>query len=106
MEQYINSAQNRSYPFTYTLSADTWTDISVTIPPMKDGSSWNETNGIGVRVVFDPWDLEIILEEQQGYGHSEQDKGATGAVRILATNGATWEVTNSLITSRQRGNRS
>ena len=87
-----NSAQNRSYPFTYTLSADTWTDISVTIPPITDGSSWNETNGVGARVVFDMGSGDNF-RGAAGQWNSAQDEGATGAVRILETNGATWEVT-------------
>ena len=87
-----NSAQNRSYPFTYTLSADTWTDISVTIPPITDGSSWNETNGVGVRVVFDMGSGDNF-RGTAGQWNSAQDEGATGSVRILENNGATWEVT-------------
>ena len=87
-----NSAQNRSYPFTYTLSADTWTDISVTIPPITDGSSWNETNGVGARVVFDMGSGDNF-RGAAGQWNSAQDEGATGAVRILETNGATWEIT-------------
>ena len=87
-----NSAQNRAYPFTYTLSADTWTDISVTIPPITDGSSWNETNGVGARVVFDMGSGDNF-RGAAGQWNSAQDEGATGAVRILETNGATWEVT-------------
>ena len=87
-----NSGQNRSYPFTYTLSADTWTDISVTIPPITDGSSWNETNGVGARVVFDMGSGDNF-RGTAGQWNSAQDEGATGSVRILETNGATWEVT-------------
>ena len=87
-----NSGQNRSYPFTYTLSADTWTDISVTIPPITDGSSWNETNGVGARVVFD-MGCGDNFRGTAGQWNSAQDEGATGSVRILETNGATWEVT-------------
>ena len=86
-----NSAQNKSYPFTYTLSANTWTDISITIPPITSGS-FNESNGVGLRIVFDMG----CVNEFRGTANqwnSAQDEGATGAVRILETNGATWEVT-------------
>ena len=79
-----NSAQNRSYPFTYTLSANTWTDISVTIPPITDGSSWNETNGVGVRVVFDMGSGNNF-RGTAGQWNSAQNEGATDAVRILET---------------------
>ena len=47
-----NSAQNRSYPFTYTLAQNTWTDVKITIPPITSGS-FNEDTGVGLRVVFD-----------------------------------------------------
>jgi hypothetical protein len=87
-----NSAQNRSYPFTYTLSADTWTDVSVTIPPITDGSSWNEDVGVGLRVVFDMGSGNTF-RGPAGQWNSAQDEGATGSVRILENNGATWEVT-------------
>jgi hypothetical protein len=87
-----NSAQNRSYPFTYSLSANTWTDISITIPPITDGSSWNEENGVGLRLVFDMGSGDNF-RGTAGQWNSAQDEGATGAVRILETNGATWYVT-------------
>jgi len=86
-----NSAQNRSYPFTYTLSANTWTDISITIPPITSGS-FNETNGVGLRIVFD-MGCGNEFRGTAGQWNSAQDEGATGSVRILETNGATWEVT-------------
>ena len=89
---FQNSAQNRSYPFTYTLAQNTWTDVSVTIPPITDGSSWNETTGVGLRLVFDMGSGNNF-RGTAGQWNSAQDEGATGAVRILETNGATWFVT-------------
>ena len=86
-----NSAQNLSYPFTYTLVADTWTDVKITIPPITSGS-FNETDGVGLRVVFD-MGSGSSFRGTAGSWNSAQDEGATGAVRILETNGATWEIT-------------
>ena len=86
-----NSAQNRSYPFTYTLVANTWTDVKITIPPITSGS-FNETNGVGLRVVFDMGSGSAFRGTANQW-NSAQDEGATGAVRILETNGATWYVT-------------
>jgi hypothetical protein len=87
-----NGAANRSYPFTYTISAaNTWEQISVTIPGDTSGT-WLTTNGIGVYVRF-------------GYGTGSSRSGtantwaaanydsATGAVSVTATSGATWYVT-------------
>ena len=87
-----NSGQNRSYPFTYTLVANTWTDVKITIPPITDGSSWNEDNGVGARVVFD-LGCGSNFRGTAFQWNSAQDEGATGAVRLLETNGATWEIT-------------
>ena len=86
-----NSAQNRSYPFTYTLVANTWTDVKITIPPITSGS-FNEAEGVGLRVVFD-MGCGNNFRGTANQWNSAQDEGATGAVRILETNGATWYVT-------------
>jgi hypothetical protein len=48
----INGASTYSYPFTYTISsANTWTQISVTIAGPTSGA-WLTTNGIGAYVLF------------------------------------------------------
>ena len=86
-----NSAQNRSYPFTYTLAQNTWTDVKITIPPITSGS-FNEADGVGLRVVFD-LGCGNNFRGTANQWNSAQDEGATGAVRILETNGATWYVT-------------
>ena len=86
-----NSAQNRSYPFTYTLAQNTWTDVKITIPPITSGS-FNEDIGVGLRVVFD-LGCGNNFRGTANQWNSAQDEGATGAVRILETNGATWYVT-------------
>jgi len=86
-----NSGQNKSYPFTYTLAANTWTDVKITIPPITSGS-FNESTGIGLRVVFDMGSGNNFRGTANQW-NSAQDEGATGAVRLLETNGATWYVT-------------
>ena len=86
-----NGDQNRSYPFTYTLVANTWTDVKITIPPITSGS-FNETNGVGLIVVFDLGCGDAFRGTANDW-RTAQDEGATGSVRILETNGATWEVT-------------
>jgi hypothetical protein len=48
-----NSAYNRSYPFTYAISAaNTWEQKTVTIAGDTSGT-WLTTNGIGITVYFD-----------------------------------------------------
>ena len=85
-----NSAQNRSYPFTYTLVANTWKDVKIIIPPITSGS-FNEGTGVGLRVVFD-LGCGNNFRGTANQWNSAQNEGATGAVRILETNGATWEI--------------
>ena len=85
-----NSAQNLSYPFTYTLAQNTWTDVKITIPPITSGS-FNEGDGVGLRVVFDMGSGSAFRGTANQW-NSAQNEGATGAVRILETNGATWWV--------------
>jgi hypothetical protein len=87
-----NSASDRSYSFTYTISvADTWEQKSVTIAGDTTGT-WLTTTGIGINVIF-------------GLGAGPDRSGtagawaganyvsATGAVSVIGTLNATWYVT-------------
>jgi len=47
-----NSGDTLSYVFTYTLTANTWTKVSITIPGSTSGTWVGATNGIGVVVRF------------------------------------------------------
>ena len=85
-----NESQNRSYPFTYTLVANTWKDVKIIIPPITSGS-FNEGTGVGLILVFDMGSGNEFRGTANQW-NSAQDEGATGAVRILETNGATWEI--------------
>ena len=85
-----NESQNRSYPFTYTLAQDTWKDVKIIIPPITSGS-FNEGTGVGLILVFD-MGCGNEFRGTAGQWNTAQDEGATGAVRILETNGATWEI--------------
>jgi len=86
-----NSAQNRSYPFTYTLTQNTWTNIKIIIPPITSGS-FNEDNGVGLRVVFDLGSGNNF-RGTAGQWNSAQNEGATGAVRLIENASATWDIT-------------
>jgi hypothetical protein len=87
-----NSAHNRCYPYSYTVSSSNiWTQISVTIPGDTTGT-WLTTNGVGVEVIF-------------GLGVGSSNSGTantwaaanyfapTGAVSVVGTNGATFYIT-------------
>jgi hypothetical protein len=87
-----NSAHNRSYPFSYTISvADTWEQKSITVTGDTTGT-WLTDNGIGIQVIF-------------GLGGGSTRSGtagswqastlytATGATSVVGTNGATFYIT-------------
>jgi hypothetical protein len=87
-----NSAGNRSYPFTYTISvANTWEQKTITIAGDTSGT-WVTNNGIGIYV-------------QLGLGTGSTWNGtagawaagnfisATGATSVVGTNGATFYIT-------------
>jgi hypothetical protein len=89
---FNNSAYNRSYPFSYTISsANTWTQISVTIAGDTTGT-WESTNGTGIFVWFG---LGVGSTNQ---GTANTWAGAayyspTGATSVVGTNGATFYIT-------------
>jgi hypothetical protein len=88
-----NSAQNRSYPFSYTISsANTWTAISVTIAGDTTGTWIGATNGIGLVVNFG-LGVGSTLSGTAGAWAGANYLSATGATSVVGTNGATWYVT-------------
>jgi hypothetical protein len=87
-----NSAANRVYPFTYSISsANTWTNISITIAGDTSGT-WLTTNGIGIRVVFGLGNGSSV-SATAGAWTAGNYWSATGAVQVVATNGATFYIT-------------
>jgi len=87
-----NSANNRSYPFTYTINAaNTWEYETITIAGDTSGT-WLTTNGTGVRVVFNQGVGSNLLGTAGAWAGANYD-GATGQVNLVATSGATWYIT-------------
>ena len=89
----MNSAYNRSYPFTYTISsANTWTSISITIAGDTSGTWIGATNGIGLRVI---WGLGVgsTFSGTAGSWSGNQYWSATGATSVVGTSGATFYIT-------------
>jgi hypothetical protein len=88
-----NSAENRFYPFSYTISAaNTWEQKTVTIAGDTTGTWIGATNGTGLQIIF-----------SLGFGSSYTGGGSawtastyyqpTGSTNLVATNAATWLVT-------------
>jgi hypothetical protein len=81
-----------SYPFSYSVpSANTWTQISITVPG-NTSASWSTNNAVGIWCVF-------------GLGSGSSAQGTvntwqsgifdqpTGTVSVVGTNGATFYIT-------------
>ena len=87
-----NSAFDRSYPFTYSISvANTWEYKTVTIAGDTSGT-WLTTTGIGIRVTFGlgvGTDFSGTSGAWAGAGYLS----ATGAVSVIGTLNATWYIT-------------
>jgi hypothetical protein len=88
----LNSAQDRSYPFNYTISsANTWTQISVTVAGDTSGT-WLTTNGIGIRVDFSLGTGTTYSGAANAWAGTLY-WSATGATSVVGTNGATFYIT-------------
>jgi hypothetical protein len=89
----VNSAGTYSYPFTYTISsANTWTQISVTIAGPTAGTWIGATNGIGISVYFG-LGCGSTWSGTAGSWSANYYFSATGATSVVGTNGATFYIT-------------
>jgi hypothetical protein len=87
-----NDGQNRSYPFTYTISsANTWTTISITVAGDTSGT-WLTNNGRGVTVWFN-LGTGSTLSGTAGAWAAAGYYSATGATSVVGTSGATFYIT-------------
>ncbi len=89
---FKNSAANRSYVASYTVSAsNTWEQKTITIAGDTSGT-WLTTSGIGLRLYF----TLAAGSAQVGSAGSWQAAdlyGVTGGISVVGTNGATFYIT-------------
>lgn len=86
------SAATRSYPFTYTISsANTWTQISVTITGDTTGT-WATDNTSSLTVSFG-LGAGSTFSGTAGSWQAGNYVSATGATSVVGTNGATFYIT-------------
>jgi len=88
-----NSAANRSYPYTYTISsANTWEQKTITIAGDTSGTWVGATNGVGLQVL---WGLGVgsTYSGTAGAWAATNYLSATGATSVVGTNGATFYIT-------------
>jgi hypothetical protein len=87
-----NYASTRSYPFFYTLPANTWTKVVMTIPGDTAGTWVMYGNAGSAYVVFD-LGCGSNFRGPAGAWASGSYNGVTGAVSVVATNAAQFQVT-------------
>jgi len=88
-----NGANNRSYPFTYSISvADTWEYKTVTIPGDTTGT-WLTDTGRGINIRFQIGVGSDFLGTAGAWTGTSSIFGATGATNIISTLNATWYIT-------------
>jgi hypothetical protein len=88
-----NSANNRFYPFSYTISAaNTWEQKSVTIAGDTSGTWVGATNGTGLEIL---WSLGTGSTNSGTAGSwgSTPYYSVTGGTSVVGTNGATFYIT-------------
>ena len=87
----LGNTVDLSYAFSYTISsANTWTQISVTVPGPTTGT-WTTGNGIGLSVTFSLGvgsSLKGTANTWANYPYA-----TTGSVDLISTLNATWQVT-------------
>jgi len=89
---FRNSAGNRSYPFSYTISAaNTWEQKTVTITGDTSGT-WLTDNGVGVQLYFS-LGAGSTFSGTAGAWAAANFVSATGAVSVVGTSGATFYIT-------------
>jgi len=87
-----NSGQNRSYPFTYSISvANTYEYKTITIAGDTSGT-WLTDTGIGIRLHFD-LGVGSTYRGTAGAWAGATYLGATGATNVIGTLNATFYIT-------------
>ena len=87
-----NSAFNRSYVFSYTISAaNTWEFKTITIPGDAVGQ-WLTNNGIGINVWFDLGSGSNFTGAPGSWLAANLLR-PSGSVSLVGVNNATWQVT-------------
>jgi hypothetical protein len=88
-----NNAQNRCFPFSYTISAaNTWEYKTITIPGDTTGT-WLTTNGLGISVAFSLGTGATYSGTANAWTGTSFITSVTGAVSVVGTSGATFYIT-------------
>jgi hypothetical protein len=89
----LNSATDRSYPFSYTVSsANTWTQVSITIAGDTSGTWIGSTNGTGIYLSLD-LGSGATYRGTAGAWTGSAIYGVTGSVNLVGIASATFYIT-------------
>jgi hypothetical protein len=89
----VNSAQNRSYPFSYSISAaNTWEQKTITVAGDTTGTWIGATNGTGVRLRLG-FGVGSTYSGTAGAWAAGNYMSVTGATNWISTSGATFYIT-------------
>ena len=89
----LNAAENRSYPYSYTISAaNTWEQKTVTIAGDTTGTWVGATNGTGVQVRFSLGMGSTYTTTANAWAAGVFG-APTGSTNVVSTNGATFYIT-------------
>ena len=88
-----NSAQNRIYIFSYTISsANTWEKKTITVTGDTTGT-WLTTTGVGLAINFSVGAGSGAEATAGSWGTDNVPYQPTGSTNVVATSGATWQIT-------------
>ena len=88
----VNNTNNRSYPYTYSISAaNTWEYKTVTIAGDTSGT-WETTTSAGIKVYFS-LGVGSTYSGTAGAWAASEFYSTTGAVSVIGTLNATWQIT-------------
>jgi hypothetical protein len=89
---YNNATNSYANTFSYTISAaNTWEQKTVTVTG-PTASTWNTTNGGAINVCFSVG-MGSNYQTAAGSWGSTTGRSVSGAVNVVSTNAATWQVT-------------
>ena len=89
----LRGGNNRSFVFTYTISsANTWEYKTITIAGDTAVTTWDSTNGQGIRLGFDLGSNSDFNGTANAW-QTGDDFRTSGSVNIVGTNGATFYIT-------------
>jgi hypothetical protein len=89
---FRNNDANRSYPYSYTISAaNTWEQKTITVAGDTTGT-WLTNNGVGIQIFFG-LGVGSTRSGTAGAWAGSNFASATGATSVVGTSGATFYIT-------------